>query len=108
MHALSIRQPYAEMILRGIKTAEYRSRPTTRINQRFYLYAAKQPGATNGFVELGCAVGELPTGVIVGTARIARCQRQKDGYAWHLTEVRRLARPRRIKRQPQPAWFRPF
>jgi hypothetical protein len=28
MLALSIRQPYAELILRGIKTVEYRSRPT--------------------------------------------------------------------------------
>ena len=28
MRALSIRQPYAELILRGIKTIEYRSRPT--------------------------------------------------------------------------------
>lgn len=28
MQALSIRQPYAEMILRGEKTIEYRSRPT--------------------------------------------------------------------------------
>jgi predicted transcriptional regulator len=26
MRALSIRQPYAELILRGIKTVEYRSR----------------------------------------------------------------------------------
>ena len=26
--ALSIRQPYAEQILRGVKTAEFRSRPT--------------------------------------------------------------------------------
>ncbi len=28
MRALSIRQPYAELILRGIKKIEYRSRPT--------------------------------------------------------------------------------
>ncbi len=40
MRALSIRQPYAEMILRGIKTAELRSRSTTIIGERFYIYAA--------------------------------------------------------------------
>ena len=34
MRALSIRQPYAELILRGIKTPEYRSRPTRIIGQR--------------------------------------------------------------------------
>jgi len=28
MRALSIRQPYAELILRGIKPIEFRSRPT--------------------------------------------------------------------------------
>jgi predicted transcriptional regulator len=33
MRALSIRQPYAEMILRGIKTIEYRS--TRIIGERF-------------------------------------------------------------------------
>ena len=47
MRALSIRQPYAELILRGIKTAELRSMSTTILGERFYIYAckakAKQP-----------------------------------------------------------------
>ena len=47
MRALSIRQPYAELILRGIKTAELRSMSTTIVGERFYIYAckakAKQP-----------------------------------------------------------------
>lgn len=43
MRALSIRQPYAELILRGIKTAEFRSRRTNILGERFYLYAAKGP-----------------------------------------------------------------
>ena len=34
MRALSIRQPYAELILRGIKTAEHRTRPTRIGGQR--------------------------------------------------------------------------
>jgi hypothetical protein len=37
MRALSIRQPYAELILRGLKTIEYRSRPTKIIGERFYI-----------------------------------------------------------------------
>jgi hypothetical protein len=41
MLALSIRQPFAELILRGIKTVEYRSRPTRVIGRRFHIYAAK-------------------------------------------------------------------
>jgi hypothetical protein len=34
MRALSIRQPYAELILRGIKTAELRSMSTTIVGER--------------------------------------------------------------------------
>jgi predicted transcriptional regulator len=38
--ALSIRQPYAELIVRGIKTAELRSRSTTIVWERVYIYAS--------------------------------------------------------------------
>jgi hypothetical protein len=41
MRALSIRQPFAELILRGTKTIEYRSRPTRIIGERFWIYASK-------------------------------------------------------------------
>jgi hypothetical protein len=99
MRALSIRQPYAELILRRIKTAELRSISTTIVGERFYIYAckakAKLPiwsddlrGATPpgwmielaeqvklieaDFDKLGRAVAMLPTGVIVGAAVIER------------------------------------
>jgi predicted transcriptional regulator len=48
MRALSVRQPFAELILRGIKTVEYRSRPTRKIGERFWLYASKQRSAISG------------------------------------------------------------
>ena len=44
MRALSIRQPYAELILRGIKKIEYRSRPHPRSEQ-----PAPGPSATLTF-----------------------------------------------------------
>ena len=44
MLALSIRQPYAELILRGIKTVEFRSRPTRIVGERFLIYASKSKG----------------------------------------------------------------
>ena len=50
MQALSIRQPYAELILRGIKRIEFRSRPTRRIGERFYIYASK--GKVGSFSEV--------------------------------------------------------
>ena len=40
---LSIRQPYVELILRGKKRQEYRSRPT-HIRGRVYLYAGIKSG----------------------------------------------------------------
>ena len=98
MRALSIRQPYAELILRGIKQIEYRSRPTRIIGERFWIYAAgKKWSGVSGrwpvkqadnivvpseplppwMLELAEGLRlfphELPTGVIVGSAVIERC-----------------------------------
>ena len=42
MLAPSIRQPFAELILRGIKTVEYRSLRTSIIGERFYIYATQR------------------------------------------------------------------
>ena len=141
MRALSIRQPFAELILRGMKTIEYRSRPTRIIGQRFWIYAAKgtrvplrgkaqRPivadnvsvaNAPPWMIELANALRifdhELPTGLIVGSAVISHCTQSSktdnepltlDFFQWHLTDVERLARPRRPRNHPQPVWFRPF
>jgi hypothetical protein len=174
MRALSIRQPFAELILRGVKTVEYRSRPTRIVGERFHIYASKGrwnslslPGpltprlsrresgiiADNivvpterlpawlielaeqaGMIEPGAS---LPTGVIVGSAVIERCEeiareRRSDGatqerqsasssfpsslrcpaaaslYAWHLADVQRAKRLRKPRVHPQPVWFKPF
>jgi hypothetical protein len=147
MRALSIRQPYAELILRGIKTVEYRSRPTRIIGERFYIYASKgtgrlpigealTPGPSptgRGEVEaltpdpapMGNGDDDAPTpalsrreaealprGLIVGSAVISHVtegtQAGRVCHQWHLSDVRRLKRPRRPRRMPQPVWFRPF
>jgi hypothetical protein len=107
MLALSIRQPYAELILRGIKTIEYRSKPTRIVGQRFYIYAAKavirdSPMEIRGkkfsrvtgtdnlstespapwMLELATALrlfpADLPRGVIVGSAIIERVEIASD------------------------------
>ena len=39
MRALSIRQPHAEAIMRGVKKIEYPF-PPTKIRERIYIYAA--------------------------------------------------------------------
>ena len=55
MRALSIRQPYAELILRGIKPIEFRSRPTRIIGERFHKGAGQKWAAGKLFLD-GCRV----------------------------------------------------
>ena len=78
----------------AVALKEYRNRPCYILAERFYIYAAKQPGDAAGFKRLRCRPGDLPTGVIVGTAVIDRCTGADGDYAWHLRDVRRLARAR--------------
>jgi hypothetical protein len=110
MLALSIRQPYAELILRGIKPVEWRSRAVGArlLGRRFYIYATKAPGRADDFAALGLRARDLPTGVLVGTAIIHKCTGAARQYEWHLTAIHRLPRPRRPRKHPQPTWFKPF
>ena len=117
---------------RRSSTAAGRPAPGTSggIGERFYIYAARKwagvrvkrsevrdqrsdtaiEPATSLTSDL-CPRGQtsgLPTGVIVGTATISKCERNHHGYEWHLSDVKRLAKPRKPKGRPQPVWFRPF
>jgi hypothetical protein len=138
VRALSIRQPYAELILRGIKRIEYRSRATRIIGERFWIYASK--GRVSGFgvggsgkggmwsgdlagqapppwmIELAEAMklwkpgelGGLPRGVIVGSAVIEKVTPGDGIYHWHLREIQRTPRLRKPRGRPQPVWFKAF
>src|SRR5947208_599124 len=76
MRALSVRQPWAELILLGHKTVEVRSRRTV-LRERVYLYATKnridpaEEARISG--EFGIDVDGLPRGVLVGTVLIVGC-----------------------------------
>lgn len=63
--AISIRQPFVEMILEGFKAVEYRSR-RTNIRERVWLYAGKTP-ERDVAEEEGYDIDTLPRGVIVGS-----------------------------------------
>jgi hypothetical protein len=135
MRALSIRQPYAELILRGIKTAELRSFSTNIVGERFYIYAPKTtanklvwsddlraespPGwmielaEQVKMIEAELLTAGLPTGVIVGSAVIERVTPPDPGdtaalFRWHLINVERAKRFRKPTGHPQPVWFNPF
>jgi hypothetical protein len=107
MRALSIRQPYAEQILRGKKKIEYRSK-STNIRERVYIYASMTPGDLEDWEAMHMQPGDLPIGVLVGTIEICDCTRGPGDYQWHLTKPDRLKRHLKPKKHPQPVWFYPF
>ena len=107
MRALSIRQPYAEQILRSSKKIEYRSRPTN-IRERVYIYASLTPGYSEDWDAMQMQPGDLPAGVLVGTVEISDCRGKPGDYEWHLTKPDRLKRNLKPTKHPQPVWFYPF
>jgi hypothetical protein len=99
MRALSIRQPYAELIpsarsgqaLRGIKTVEYRSRSTRIIGERFHIYASLTKASIDTdiwsrdlampsdalprwMIELAEQVGMIEAGALLPTGVIVRAR----------------------------------
>lgn len=119
MRALSIRQPWAELILQGLKTIECRSRPTS-VRGRVWIYAARGPATTTPLTQI--ANGDLlRRGFVVGSVEILGCRELRpddcnaacltvdfDGYGWLLAHPTRLQTPRAPKRHPQPVFFFPF
>ena len=103
--AISIRQPYVEMILRGTKRAEYRSR-ATKVRGRVYLYASLKLAEADvrGVRDLL----SLPRGLIVGSVEIVGCVAEPGaGYAWKLAKPRRYRTALRARGQPQPVFWLP-
>lgn len=107
--AFSVQQPFAEQILQGIKTFEYRS-ICTRTRGRVYIYASKTLcGVRAEWQKIGLASWQVPRGQVVGTVEIVDCDWSKEleCYRWHLARPERMA-PRRPLGHPQPVWFYPF
>jgi hypothetical protein len=105
--ALSVRQPWAELIMRGEKIVEYRSR-FTHVRGRIYIYASEgrytRAEEAAWAAEYAIDVDALPRGVIVGTVELYDCY----GEEWQLRLPGRLARPIAPTRRPNPVWSRPF
>ena len=110
MKALSIRQPSAEAIMRGIKTVEFRSRGT-KVRGRIYIYAAlgryhpdDEADLLEEFGMDDVDIETLPRGVVVGTVELHDC----DGDEWLLRNPERAEELRRPVNHPMPVWFTPF
>jgi hypothetical protein len=110
VRALSIRQPHAEAIMRGIKKIEYRS-GATKIRGRVFIYASLGRYSAKNEAEMmeeygikDVACGDLSRGVLLGSVELYDC----EGGDWHLREPKRAEKLVEPKNQPQPVWFYPF
>jgi hypothetical protein len=110
VRALSIRQPHAEAIMRGVKKIEYRSAPT-KIRGRVFIYASlgrysakdeSEMMANYGIKDVAC--NDLARGVLIGTVELFDC----DGGNWHVRKPERAEKLVQPTKQPQPVWFYPF
>ena len=89
--ALSVQQPFAEMIVRGLKLIEYRSWPLPKnmIGQRVYIHASKEFFfRLNGTPVCNVKTWELPKtrrGGIIGEATFCRDVKMGKGdHHWHV------------------------
>jgi hypothetical protein len=110
VRALSIRQPHAEAIMRGVKKIEYRSGPT-KIRGRILIYASlgrysaeveSKMMAQYRIKDVTCH--DLRRGVLIGSVELFEC----DGGNWHVRKPERAKRLIQPTKQPQPVWFFPF
>jgi hypothetical protein len=124
--ALGIRQPWAELILRGIKTIEVRSQDT-QVRGTIYIYASKKfsdhPAARAALERHDLEPDRLPRGVVVGTVEIADtgtlgpadataaclpADALEQHYGWRLRNASRLAEPLLVRFLPYGVWFYPW
>lgn len=110
VRALSIRQPHAEAIMRGVKKIEYRSAPT-KIRGRVFIYASLGRYSAKAEAEMMADYGirdvtcdQLRRGVLIGSVELFEC----DGGDWHVRKPERAEKLVQPTKQPQPVWFYPF
>lgn len=107
MIALSVAQPYAELIIRGARRTEFRRMSTTK-RERVFIFAKVMAGPAVAYRRIGLCPQDLPGGLLLGTVEIVDCTPTTSGFAWHLAGPVRLDPPLRPVRTPLPVWFYPF
>lgn len=87
MKALSLKQPYAELILQGKKKIELR-KWNTNFRGEFFIHASKIPDEKSmkkfGFVNLSC-------GVIIGKAELVDVKKYKNEMEFNKDKNKHLA-----------------
>jgi hypothetical protein len=124
--ALGVRQPWVELILRGIKTIEVRNTGTQQLGP-IYLYTSKvlaeTPAALRAQRQHDVDVADLPRGRLVGSVEIVASRPctpadaetacvptslLEGKFAWVLERPARLEEPVRPRFLPYGVWFYPF
>ena len=121
-----MRQPWVELILRGIKTLEIRSQPTS-VRGPIYLYAAKtiasEPFARDARREHDVSWEPTTLQRLVGVVEIVGCRPTTPAdvaascvpaaslanhFAWELANPQRLDVALKPRFLPYGVWFYPF
>ena len=88
MKALSLKQPWAELILQGKKTIETRTW-NTKFRGKFLIHASLTPNAER-MAEFGFTT--LPTGAIVGEAELVSVKEYPNQASWDADEDKHYGR----------------
>lgn len=107
--AISIHQPWAELILCGKKAEDFRRR-RTHIRERVYIYASLRRERRSAiWLQVDQDRDEIPTGVIVGSVEIVDCIWNEDRKlnAYVLRNPERLTSPLHPTNHPLPGIWRP-
>jgi hypothetical protein len=126
MRALSVRQPWSELIILGHKNIEVRSK-RTNIRERVHIYAGRSRIEADEEARIaakfGIDVNGLPRSVLVGTVEIVGCRpldvsdspaacfridQARGFFAWLLLRPERAENLQTPKKHPQPVFFNPF
>ncbi|QDT34419.1 ASCH domain-containing protein [Thalassoglobus polymorphus] len=124
--ALGVQQPWAELILQGIKTVEVRNVPVG-MRTTVYLYSSRKrskfPDADVAVKSNGIDLQTLAYGRIVGSVDIVDCQPcspedavsacvswelMQGRYSWKLENPVRCPLPIEPRYIPYGMWFYPF
>ena len=109
LRAISIRQPYAEAILRGEKVVEYRTR-NTNVRGKVFIYAGSKILNNEIFEEYRVLKSGIIFGAIIGTVEImdsVKSTKFPGWYDWILINPQRLEKSLKPTNQPQPVFWYP-
>jgi predicted transcriptional regulator len=91
IRVLAVRQPWASLIVEGLKTIEVRSRPTN-IRERVAIYASRaKQEPLEGKYGRDYNYRSLPTGKIIGTVEIVGCVHLRNQFEFELYADEHLA-----------------